>query len=71
MFFSLPLYTHLSPNFRKNKPKDRYVGFISIKVAATDIRYFARIKFSRRLVHRKVGEKSQATIILDKFVNKP
>ena len=67
------------------------------KGAATGMRYFARIKFSTSLVHRKnfsliwqvvfelgyvfwevpllslneLGEKSQATIILGKFVNKP
>ena len=69
------------------------------EAAATDMRYFARSKFSRSLVHKKnfsliwqvvfksgyvrilsrevgyllneLGEKSRATIILGKFVNKP
>ena len=71
----------------------------SIKGAATDMRYFARSKFSRSIVHKKyfsliwqlvfklryyfvrrgripllnlneLREKSRATIIVGKFVNK-
>ena len=56
-----------------------------MKVAATDMRYFTRSKFSRIQLTRKIlvrydriplfrlnelGEKLQATIILGKFVNK-
>ena len=70
------------------------------KVAAADMRYFARSKFSKSVVHKKhfsviwqvvlkldayfvksgriplltlseLGEKSQVTIILSNFVNKP
>ena len=69
----------------------------NLKDAATDMRYFARSKFSRSLVHQKnfslicqvvfklgyvygrippmslseLGEKSRATIIVDKFANNP
>ena len=54
-----------------------------MKGAATDVRYFARSKFSRSLVHKKnvkrgtflsfneLGEKSRETIILGKFTSKP
>ena len=48
--------------------------YILLKAAATDMRYFARSKFSRSLPLlslNELGEKSQAAIILSKFVNKP
>ena len=78
----------------------RFVGEVTFKVAATDMKYFARSKFSRSLVYKRnfsliwlvvfklgyvffvnrgrilllslseLGEKSQATVILSKFVNK-
>ena len=93
-------YVTISGNFELFQLEYRFL-VESIKVTATDIRYFLRSKFSRSLVHKKnfsliydkqfssqdtyfvkrdripvlslneLGKKSQATIILGKFKNKP